>query len=328
MSWKYWLAGAPSHPESISSLLFGEFLSNNRRPSGIESQGECASWGGLGTKESDRRDMKEGKYKEPSPCLLQWGKRGIVSRLKPPGWNWVLVDKFCLLWQPRLLDWWTYSWRQIQSEHAHLSFVICWIEWDTRIQSILSLWQVRILWPQEYWPWVEQTWKSGGGGLKECACSHRFAWWVVRVAHGKAAELLHWEALHFNEIKKTSRVGGSTLHNGFAVFWTAGAAAGKQHSWWPALLDGGIQGDAPSTPSWMCRMKSGAGSKIGADLCTYNEVEKIAFARIPLKESPEYIWMKKYISKPLGWRVRPKSIFKLEKLLLNFSARDKERNLS
>lgn len=74
-------------------------------------------------------------------------------------------------------------------------------------------------------------------------------------------------------------------------------------------------------------MKFGVGLKIGVDLCIYNEVEKIVFARIFFKESFEYIWMKKYISKLLGWRVRFKSIFKLEKLLLNFFVRDKERNL-
>ena len=55
----------------------------------------------------------------------------------------------------------------------------------------------------------------------------------------------------------------------------------------------------------------GAGPKPGADLCTHSKVEKTVFTRILLKESPEYIWMK-YHSKPLGWRVRPKSIVKLE----------------
>lgn len=46
-------------------------------------------------------------------------------------------------------------------------------------------------------------------------------------------------------------------------------------------------------------MNLGARSKTGADLCSYNEVEKIQFTRISLKDSPEYIWMKKYFSKPL-----------------------------
>ena len=69
-------------------------------------------------------------------------------------------------------------------------------------------------------------------------------------------------------------------------------------------------------------MNMGVGPKIGADLCAYNKVEKIILTRVLLKERPEYIWMKKYtFSKPLGWRVRPKRIFKLEKLLLNVGMR-------
>lgn len=47
-------------------------------------------------------------------------------------------------------------------------------------------------------------------------------------------------------------------------------------------------------------MNVGAGSEIGAAFCTYNEGEKIVFTRIPLRESSEYIWMKKYFNKPLG----------------------------
>lgn len=80
-------------------------------------------------------------------------------------------------------------------------------------------------------------------------------------------------------------------------------------------LRGRTSGRCPHTSLWMCRMNMRAGSKIGADLCTYSKVKKIIFIRIFLRESPEYLWLKKYFSKPLLWRVRPKSIFKLEKLL-------------
>ena len=99
-------------------------------------------------------------------------------------------------------------------------------------------------------------------------------------------------------------------------------ALGEQYSQCSSPLEAGVEGDAPSILLWMDRMNMGVGPKIGADLCAYNKVEKIILTRVLLKERPEYIWMKKYtFSKPLGWRVRPKRIFKLEKLLLNVCMR-------
>ena len=47
-------------------------------------------------------------------------------------------------------------------------------------------------------------------------------------------------------------------------------------------------------------MNTGAGSEVGVDFCIHNEGEKIIFTSIPLRESSEYIWEKKYFNKPFG----------------------------
>lgn len=140
----------------------------------------------------------------------------------------------------------------------------------------------------------------------------------MRVAYEKTAELLQRGMVHFNDIKRTSSVGGITLHNPVTAFWIAVAAPGRQVAFWcPAPSEEGIQGDVPSTLLWMCRMNPGAGSETGADLCTYNEVEKILFTRILLKDSPEYIWMKKYVSNPLGVEGETQEYIQARKLIIN-----------
>lgn len=112
-------------------------------------------------------------------------------------------------------------------------------------------------------------------------------------------------------------MGGIILHRPAAVFWTAVATPGKQHSWGTALWEEGVQGDAPSTLLRMCRKNLGAGLKTEADLCTYNEAEKILFTRIPLKDSPEYIWLKKYFSEPLGVQGKTQEYIQARKVIIN-----------
>lgn len=72
-------------------------------------------------------------------------------------------------------------------------------------------------------------------------------------------------------------------------------------------------------PAWLrtCRINLGVGLKIGADLCTYNEAEKILLTRIPLKDSPEYIWMKKYFSKPRGVEGETQEYIQARKVIIN-----------
>ena len=133
------------------------------------------------------------------------------------------------------------SWKRI------CPFILCDLNWVRhKYLENFFLGQVGIPWWQEYWLWVEKNWKSGRGRFKQSACSHRFTWWEMRVANGKTAELLHQGVLHFNEIEKTSRVGGITLHNPVAVFWTAVAAQCELHSQCPAPLEVGLLGDAPT----------------------------------------------------------------------------------
>lgn len=120
MNWKYHIAQVLLYSESISSLLVGEFSSNNGIPSGIWVEGECASWRRLGAKESDRRDMKEGNYEEPGYPFLSVcvGGRCCKQSQDTPGGMGSQVHELCHLWHQDCWDWWTYSWSQVQRECA------------------------------------------------------------------------------------------------------------------------------------------------------------------------------------------------------------------
>lgn len=85
----------------------------------------------------------------------------------------------------------------------------------------------------------------------------------------------------------------------------------------PLLSEEGVQGVAPSTQLRMRQINLGAGLETGADLCTYNEVEEILFTRIPLKDSPEYIWVKTYFSKPLGEEGETQDCIQARRVIIN-----------
>lgn len=61
MNWKYHIARVLLYSESISSLIVGEFLSNNGIPSGIWVEGEWASWRRLGAKEKWQKEHERSK---------------------------------------------------------------------------------------------------------------------------------------------------------------------------------------------------------------------------------------------------------------------------
>lgn len=111
----------------------------------LELWGDCASWRRSATKESDQRDMKEGKYKEPWPSLFQWGGGGTVRRVKTPGWNWVPGSWILPPLALGSLELRDILLKPSSKRMHHLSYVICWIGWDTNIQVICSLWQARTL---------------------------------------------------------------------------------------------------------------------------------------------------------------------------------------
>lgn len=74
-------------------------------------------------------------------------------------------------------------------------------------------------------------------------------------------------------------------------------------------------------------MNMGGGSEVGADFCTYNEGEKIVFTSIPVRESSEYIWVKKYFNKPLGAQGGTQE-YRQAREIIYLLCCDKERNLS